>query len=171
MISQATPMILAGDEFGNSQKGNNNAYCQDNAVSWLDWELLRKNSGIFEYVKSLIQMRKEYIIGKRAKRGNTAAENNNDMPEISFHGVLPWIFDYAPYSRTLGIMLSGCGLYIAINMNRCDETFQLPILSNDTKWEEMLWTEKKPEIKWERGIQKSVIYAGTVAIYKSAAKD
>lgn len=164
LVSLRTPMILSGDEFGNSQKGNNNAYCQDNPVSWLDWELINKNRVLLDYVKRLIQIRKEYIIKKEDRNGS-------DMPEISFHGVLPWIADYAPYSRTLGIMLSSCGLYIAINMNRCDETFQLPILSNDTKWEEILWTSDRPEIKWERGIQKSVICAGTVVIYRSIAKD
>lgn len=173
-VSLRTPMILAGDEFGNSQKGNNNAYCQDNAISWLDWELVNKNSAIFEYTKKLIKMRKDYIIDKGTQRtcgGEAGTDAGTDIPEVSFHGMLPWITDYAPYSRTLGIMLGSRGIYIAINMNRHDETFQLPILSNDTMWEALLWTSEEPEIMWERGIQKSVICAGSVSIFRSIAKD
>lgn len=164
--SLKTPMLLAGDEFGNSQKGNNNAYCQDNAVSWLDWGLLKKNEKLFEYVKRLIRIRKEYIIGKKNNK-----IINNDMPDISFHGVLPWITDFAPYSRVLGIMLSGCGIYIAINMNKYDEMFQLPILSNDVMWEDVIYSSGKPETEWERGIQKSVVPAGSVVIYRSMKKE
>lgn len=165
-MSLKTPMLLAGDEFGNSQKGNNNAYCQDNAVSWLDWELIRRNREFFEYVKSVIHLRRKYII-----KGRTNKRNDNDMPEVSFHGVLPWIADYAPYSRTLGIMLSNCGIYISINMNKCDELFQLPILSNDSEWELLLCTSDEPEMKRERGIQKSMVCAGSVAVYGSVKKD
>ena len=57
MCSRGTPMFLAGDEFANSQSGNNNAYCQDNEISWLDWNLLEKNRELFEFFKFMIDYR------------------------------------------------------------------------------------------------------------------
>lgn len=62
MCSRGTPMFLAGDEFGNTQFGNNNSYCQDNEVSWLDWGLLEKNSALFEFFKFMIRFRKKHTV-------------------------------------------------------------------------------------------------------------
>ena len=62
MCSRGTPMFLAGDEFGNTQFGNNNSYCQDNEVSWLDWSLLEKNRELFEFFKFMIEYRHEHTI-------------------------------------------------------------------------------------------------------------
>ena len=62
MCSRGIPMFLAGDEFGNTQFGNNNAYCQDNKISWLDWSLLEKNHELFEFFKYMIRFRKEHRI-------------------------------------------------------------------------------------------------------------
>lgn len=62
MCSRGTPMFLAGDEFGNTQFGNNNAYCQDNEISWLDWSLLEKNRELFEFFKYMIAFRHEHHI-------------------------------------------------------------------------------------------------------------
>ena len=59
IFQQGTPLIHGGDEFGNSQKGNNNAWCQDNQISWLDWNLLTKNQWLFEFVRELIVLRKK----------------------------------------------------------------------------------------------------------------
>ncbi len=62
MCSRGTPMFLAGDEFGNTQYGNNNGYCQDNEISWLDWGLLEKNRDLFEFCKFMIRFRKRHSI-------------------------------------------------------------------------------------------------------------
>lgn len=62
MMSRGTPMFLAGDEFCNTQYGNNNAYCQDNEISWLDWNRLEKNKDIFEFFKYMIRFRKEHNV-------------------------------------------------------------------------------------------------------------
>ena len=58
MVSQGIPMVLSGDEMGNSQQGNNNAYCQDNEIAWLDWNNLEKNADIFRYFKQMIKFRR-----------------------------------------------------------------------------------------------------------------
>ncbi len=65
MLSRGTPMFLAGDEFLNSQYGNNNAYCQDNEISWLNWELLQKNKEHFEYMKNVIRIRREHDVVRK----------------------------------------------------------------------------------------------------------
>lgn len=65
MCSRGTPMFLAGDEFCNTQYGNNNAYCQDNEISWLDWTFLEKNKETFEFFKYMIQLRKEHTVIRR----------------------------------------------------------------------------------------------------------
>lgn len=62
LCSRGTPMFLAGDEFGNTKFGNNNSYCQDNEVSWLDWSLLEKNKDLFEFFKFMIAYRKEHLV-------------------------------------------------------------------------------------------------------------
>ena len=65
MCSRGTPMFLSGDEFGNTKFGNNNAYCQDNEISWLDWSLLEKNRDLFEFFKFMIAYRKEHKVISR----------------------------------------------------------------------------------------------------------
>ena len=61
-LSQGTPLLLAGDEFGNSKDGNNNSYCQDNEVSWLNWNLLKTNRDIYEFTKAVIAFRKSHPV-------------------------------------------------------------------------------------------------------------
>src|SRR4029450_12368692 len=59
-LSQGGPMLLAGDELGRTQRGNNNAYCQDNEISWLDWSLLSQNADLFRFTQRLIRFRKAH---------------------------------------------------------------------------------------------------------------
>jgi len=66
MLSQGTPMLLAGDEFGRSQRGNNNAYCQDNEISWLDWRLVGKHADILRFFQHLIALRTKYPLFRRS---------------------------------------------------------------------------------------------------------
>lgn len=68
MCSRGTPMFLAGDEFGNTQFGNNNSYCQDNEVSWLDWKSLEKNRELFEFFKFMIHFRKKHTVIRKKLR-------------------------------------------------------------------------------------------------------
>lgn len=124
-MSKGVPMFLMGDECGRSQKGNNNAYCQDNEISWFDWLLLEKNKDIFEYTKTLIKLRKD----------NIKIFNN----PIKFHGVLLNKPDTSSTSHTLAWELSyeNKKIYIAINLYEKELSFELPkgtwnmILSND----------------------------------------
>ena len=66
-LSQGVPMLLAGDEMGRSQQGNNNAYCQDNEISWMNWALVEENRDLLRFVQGLIRLRKEHPIRRRRR--------------------------------------------------------------------------------------------------------
>jgi len=89
MLSRGIPMFLAGDEFGNTQFGNNNAYCQDNVISWLDWSLLDKNRELFNFFQYMIWFRQMH----RIVRIDTEKCSMN-YPHISQHGLHPFWTDY-----------------------------------------------------------------------------
>lgn len=102
LTSRGTPMLLSGDEFGNTQYGNNNAYCQDNETAWLDWNRLKENQDIFSFCKNMIRFRKRHAV----LRGDTA-DAQCGLPGISFHGVKPWHLDYGYDTRVIGILFAG----------------------------------------------------------------
>jgi isoamylase len=111
-ISQGVPMLLGGDEFGRTQNGNNNAYCQDNEVSWLNWEKRdEKQNALFEFTRRLIQLRHQHPVFRRPKffqgrriRGSKIKDvmwfnpGGNEMSEEDWS---------LPFARCLGMMLSG----------------------------------------------------------------
>ena len=77
LLSQGTPMILAGDEFGRTQQGNNNAYCQDNEVSWLDWDTTEKGQALIRFAKKLTRLRHHYPVLRRSRF--LAGEYNEEL--------------------------------------------------------------------------------------------
>ena len=143
LCSIGTPMILAGDEFCNSQFGNNNAYCQDNEISWLDWSLLEKNKTIFEFYKNLIAFRKQHPIFSR-----TSEDTPKDYPAVSLHGVEPWKFDYSYTNRIVCVLLTDKTaegkddfIYICINSHWEDHRIHLPALSGNHPWKLVINTD------------------------------
>ena len=122
LLSQGTPCLLAGDEFGNTQKGNNNVYCQDNETAWLNWNKKKMNEALFEYVRTLIQFRKEHTSLHKEMPLLGMDKTACGLPDISFHGELAWQTPAAVYSRQLGVLYCDneakqdtC--YIAYNMH------------------------------------------------------
>lgn len=99
MVSQGVPMMLMGDEIGQTQKGNNNMYCHDSELSWLNWNLLKKHPDLFRFFKNCIAFRQEHAIFRN--RWHLSGGG------ISFHGVDAWQPDWSENSRTLGFMLDG----------------------------------------------------------------
>jgi isoamylase len=132
LMSHGVPMLLAGDEFGNSQHGNNNVYCQDNELSWLNWEDLQRNSDIFEYAQQLIALRKAH----RCLRSPSGApeRTKNGYPPVSYHGVEPWHADMN--GRMLAMMFCGDDdfVYVAMNMYWEGGDFRLPDLPPGFRW-------------------------------------
>lgn len=96
-------MFLAGDEFGNTQYGNNNSYCQDNEISWLDWTQLEANRDMFEYVRSLIAFRQEHPV----LRGATVPAHCG-WPDVSLHNLgHSWNDEVRDDTRQIGVLFSG----------------------------------------------------------------
>ena len=173
-LSQGTPMLLAGDEFGNSQNGNNNAYCQDNSVCWLEWNKRKYESEIFLFVKRLITLRKEFPIfcNRQELSGRDFASFGS--PDISFHGTKAWYPDYSSYSRTLGVLLSGRyvvqrpkteakSVYLVINMHWDSHEFDLPALQRGNKWETLIFTDEEKPLKIL--VKTCIVPARSIAVF------
>ena len=137
LCSRGTPMFLAGDEFGNTQFGNNNAYCQDNAISWLDWNLLKKNGDIYRFFRYMIAFRKNHpVIRMDLEHSGTG------YPSISIHNGAPDYSQTTEQTRTLGVLYAGYNrkerkediVYICINAYWEPETIRLPYLPKHFAW-------------------------------------
>ena len=139
LTSRGVPMILAGDEFGNSQNGNNNTYCQDNELSWLNWNDLEKNRDIFEYTQKLISLRKTYDCLKSQDKPWEPASTG--YPKISVHGVNPWQADYS--GNMMGMLYCGNDdfVYIGMNFHWEGHGFELPRLPEHFEWSLYLASE------------------------------
>ena len=137
LCSRGPAMFYGGDEFCNTQFGNNNAYCQDNIISWLDWTRLEKYREIHDFVRYMIGFRKRYAILR--KKTKPVACN---LPEISIHNGYPWNGGTDSNSRLIGIMYAGRDEHdtrddiVFYCMNAYWETLvmQLPELPNGLQW-------------------------------------
>ena len=151
LMSRGVPMMLAGDEFGNTQFGNNNAYCQDNEISWLNWKLLRSNKVMFDFVKQLIEFRKANKILHMPKRLMQMDSMSCGYPDVSLHGIRAWYPDMEYYSRHIGLLFCGkyAGgqdyIYIVFNMYWEAQKLALPGLPAGLAWELSLCTDKTVE--------------------------
>lgn len=145
-LSQGTPLLLAGDEFGNSQSGNNNAYCQDNEISWLNWNLVKTNGDIHDFVKFLIRFRKAHPMFHMSGEPKVMDYKVCGYPDVSFHGVKAWYPEFENFRRQLGVLY--CGeygakpdgtaddfFYVAYNLHWEPHEFALPHLPKDRKWQ------------------------------------
>lgn len=134
-ISQGIPMILMGDELGRTQYGNNNAYCQNNRSTWLDWERGKKYGDIFHFVKNMIALRKKYAIFRKESYWECDDCNTSD---VILHGVKLNTPDFSYHSLSAAFELidseSGTRFYIALNSYFGDLNFELPKLSQDKRW-------------------------------------
>jgi glycogen operon protein len=148
MISQGVPMLLAGDEFGRTQKGNNNAYCHDNQTSWINWDLKKKNSDLFRFFKLLISLRKSHPVFRRT---DFFPEPGHEMlHEIRWQSNQPDQQDWSPSSKTLGLFLDGTNgekderdndFFVMLNGDQTTSiTFEAPQLSNNRRWKKIIDT-------------------------------
>ena len=130
-------MLLGGDEMRRTQHGNNNAYCQDNQISWFDWRLAEKNQGLIRFTSKLIELRKSHNIFSRIKFFRDTYETSA-IPEISWYDVTAKVPDWAKMNRFLAFKLDGLEVdndfYIATNLDQYDLTLTLPALSGNKKW-------------------------------------
>ncbi len=143
MLSRGVPMMLAGDEIRRSQQGNNNAYCQDNEVSWWDWDLADRNAHLLRFWKRLIQFRKAHAV-LRSRYFFCGALNERGMPDVSWHGTRlnapGWD---EPAARRLAMTLAGMNgaadLHVMMNMHWDAADFDVPQLA-DRRWHRVIDT-------------------------------
>jgi glycogen operon protein len=137
MCSRGPAMFYAGDEFCNTQYGNNNAYCQDNITSWLDWSRLDKYKEIHDFFRYMIAFRNKYpILRTTTKRAAC------QLPEISIHNGYPWNGGTDRDSRLIGVMYAGRNLedtqddviFYCANVYWETLIMQLPELPNGLQW-------------------------------------
>jgi glycogen operon protein len=146
MCSRGAAMFLAGDEFCNTQFGNNNAYCQDNITSWLDWNRKEEYEEMFEFCKFMIRFRKNHPV----LRGRTG-QSGCGFPEVSVHNKTAWNSTVTPDTRTIGVMFAGRTaynseddiIYLGLNMYWEYQIIQLPQLPLGRRWRVVVNTEFK----------------------------
>jgi glycogen operon protein len=138
LLSHGTPMLLAGDEIGHSQGGNNNAYCQDNELSWIDWRLGNSNHGLLRFVRHLIRFRREHAI---LRRDNFVADAGHREITMCWGGLEPGRPDWSHESRLLSLHLGealpgvlGAQIYLIANAHWEAAQCQLPRLSGSEWW-------------------------------------
>lgn len=136
LFAQGMPCILSGDEFMNTQKGNNNAYCQDNLISWLDWNQLSRQEELYTFVCRLIALRKACM--KQTAKKSEDTMGRSGIPQISYHGEDAWQMPAGRASRQLGVFYhEECtekDFYIAYNMHWLSHSFALPSLPKGMEW-------------------------------------
>jgi len=143
LLSRGVPMFVAGDEVRRTQRGNNNAYCQDNDVSWFDWNLVDKNRDLYRFWKRMIEFRKNHPTLRQRSFFNGAV-NERGLAEVSWHGCKlnsPGWSD--PSARALGMTLGGfdgeADIHVMLNMYWEKLDFEIPPLANG-RWFKVLDT-------------------------------
>jgi len=142
LLSIGTPMICMGDELRRTQRGNNNAYCQDNEISWFDWGLLQKNGELFRFVKLLIQGRllRDMAKPQFAMSLNQLLKN----AQFSWHGIRLDQPDWSDNSHSIAFNVHSLGgameSYFIINAYREPLIFELPVLGSDRQWKRWIDT-------------------------------
>ncbi len=146
LTSRGVPMILSGDEFANTQFGNNNAYCQDNNISYLDWQNLEKYRDLYEYVKTLIEFRKAHPVIRN--KYYDYDKNGTGYPELSFHSTTPWELDLSSPNLTFSYLYAedhvkfktenDAYIYVIFNAHWEEHIFNLPIIPAGFRWERVV---------------------------------
>ena len=148
LLAQGVPLLLAGDEFGNSQQGNNNPYCHDSELTWLEWNQSKQEQELTEFVRKLIAFRKKHKILHMDRPLECTDRISCGYPDFSCHGERAWYpgFDYL--NRHVGMMFCGehAGeeefIYIACNFHWEKQMFALPYLPKGMNWKMALSTDE-----------------------------
>lgn len=184
MFSLGTPLLYSGDEFGCTQNGNNNPYCQDNIISWINWADQKRNASLLKFTKELIKLRRELPLFEKMTSFTGTDKTGCGYPDISFHGKEAWRPDVTPSSRSLGIMYcdgyskqkkstDAKFLYLGMNFHWEGKMLALPALPKNWKWELSISTEKEisdnaAELN-EKGVAQDCMClpARTIMLYKA----
>jgi glycogen operon protein len=146
LLSQGVPMLLAGDEFLRTQQGNNNAWCQDNEISWVDWSLAESHADFLRFTRMLIALRRQHPALRR--RAFFRGKGPDQCADIIWHGIEPYHPDFSWTSRTLAFCLDGAqtgrendhDFYVAFNSWRQTLPFLIPPAPNGKPWRRIVDT-------------------------------
>ncbi|MDQ6759575.1 MAG: glycogen debranching enzyme, partial [Acidobacteriota bacterium] len=146
LLADGVPMILSGDELGRTQQGNNNAYCQDNEISWMDWSLLSPNADLLRFFKGLIQFRRHHPLLRAISFGSL---HNTGNRVLAWHGVKLGLPDWSSHSHCLALHLSGLSesgseehIFFIANAHWEEHVFELP--DTGIAWFRFVDTSRKP---------------------------
>ncbi len=156
MVSQGVPMLLGGDEFLRTQKGNNNAYCQDNEISWIDWRLSEKNKEMIRFVKSLIHFRQRHPVFRKEYFFTGKICEENGVPDITWHGCRLDEPDWSGESHFLALLINGSSLchngtmkqsdsdiFIALNASLEEKKIEIPSSPSGKNWRLVIRTDNE----------------------------
>ncbi|MBR3646490.1 MAG: hypothetical protein IKN54_08720, partial [Lachnospiraceae bacterium] len=152
LLSQGVPMIYSGDEMCNSQLGNNNPYCLDNEISWVQWNKNACAKEIFQFVKELIDLRKKHSVLHLPEEPRQMDYRGIGLPDLSYHGTKAWYPDFSNFNRHFSVMYCGkyaCvfgreeenDIYIAYNMHWESQIFGIPTARLDKQWKVIFSTD------------------------------
>ena len=153
MFSHGVPMIMAGDEFGRTQQGNNNPYCQDNRISWIDWSLAEKNADLLRFFRKVIALRNEHPIFRRSHFLTGEDTNSDQHPDVSWQGLEVGKPDWSEGARVLAFVLDGSELphekrddnfCVILNGDHVEHSFEVPPSPAGKAWFRIIDTGKPP---------------------------
>jgi isoamylase len=164
LMSQGVPMILMGDEIGRSQQGNNNAYCHDSELSWMDWRQVESNAGLLRFCQASIHFRRAHAVLRNRYHFSNRDYVGSGYADITWHGTQAWGADWSGTSRTLAFLLDGHHarggtehddfVYVAMNMHWDSHVFELPGLPEGSAWHVFANTGvAAPEDIWQPGAE------------------
>lgn len=149
-FSQGVPLLWMGDECGNTQNGNNNAYCQDNEIGWKDWKNQGSSRHIQQYVKEIARLRREYPLLRNPLPFRLLDYENAGEPDLSYHSDSGWKMDFDMNRGFIGMFYSGQyaknkedSLYITYNFQNLDQRFALP---SGLEWQLLLDTSREQSV-------------------------
>lgn len=156
LLSQGVPAIYGGDEMGNSQQGNNNVWCQDNALSWVQWSRRKADRDLREFVKDAIRFRRESPVFGRREEYTMKDRLSKGMPDLSYHGRKAWFGEFEGYNRQVGILYAGCytgaqTCYVVYNMHTTAHELALPTLSAGESWHVAADTGRETQAFYVKG--------------------
>jgi glycogen operon protein len=143
LLSQGVPMIMAGDEFGRTQRGNNNAYCQDNKVSWVDWTLAEKNKHLLRFFQLLIHYRRLHPVFRRGHFFVGEETGQSQLKDITWYGINLDKHKWEKDAKCLSVLLNGMAItgkqkdddfFLMINGDQHSHDYSIPEPSSGKKW-------------------------------------
>jgi glycogen operon protein len=146
LISQGVPMIVSGDEIRRTQHGNNNAYCQDNEISWFDWKLVDKNNDVLRFSQALIEFRKKQPTVRRRQFLTGTLDGKGQLPDVSWYKAVGTAVDWHSEDLTLICLLTapadisdkdfpGRDVLVLLNANDHGREFVIPPIAKSKKWQ------------------------------------